>query len=208
MKISKPLSSILQSSENDLRTARNAMETVKQQLRQWRENDSKFALIFWSGTSTSGRWRNCHAAFISYTSSTKPCQSRRMQCTWLLSCDCLQYIFGLLAATARGTISAYDEDCYDIISTAAKVRSRRLFQRHKRRCYSLQRPSQRNGFRRGDWIWITANTLSCLTWLWHAIITRCLQCKLLPEHSYAADYFCHIARVDTKTRRQLPNESM
>jgi Domain of unknown function (DUF4371)/hAT family C-terminal dimerisation region len=46
MKLTKPLSTILQSSENDLRTALDAVERVKQQLRQWRENDAKFTMIF------------------------------------------------------------------------------------------------------------------------------------------------------------------
>jgi hypothetical protein len=39
MKLTKPLSTILQSSENDLKAALDAVERVKQQLRQWRESD-------------------------------------------------------------------------------------------------------------------------------------------------------------------------
>jgi hypothetical protein len=46
MKLTKPLSTILQSSENDFKTALDAVERVKQQLHQWRENDSKFTMIF------------------------------------------------------------------------------------------------------------------------------------------------------------------
>lgn len=46
MKLTKPLSTILQSSQNDLKTALDAVERVKQQLHQWRANDSKFAVIF------------------------------------------------------------------------------------------------------------------------------------------------------------------